>query len=223
MAKKRYGKSNLDILREIDAGKHPTQTKTTIGFSDVDKIRELVLKQKQDLGRKREIGETWIEDTPAGKIKCTQQDGYVTRIKEDVSAFSDGLRDIREFLNSLSNCSDPKCQTKQYSRADKKAIIRTKLCVSCLAAKEDILRATGKFHEYEVEKMQKNALSFFKDSDDYINEVVKELQNGRTVLGEGGTEEKIPPTPELAAAILYDYLEFKADALKQLEEGTYNE
>lgn len=203
---------NIDTIKQFLDGTHASQTKTSVYTGDIEKARRANAMSTEQLKIKRSVGDKWIETDVNGKEwEITQHEGYRTKISANHAHNT-----IREFLNKLQTCSNENCETVQYNRLDKKLIIKTGKCADCLAKYEDMLRVTGKFKEYEAEKLKHNATSFFKDSDQYIEELTNEIRNGRTIVGEGGTTEVIPGAADIADKMLADYLEFKEDVISQL-------
>lgn len=209
---------NINTIKEFLDGTHASQTKTLIYTGDIEKVRKANAISAEQAKIKRSVGDKWIEtDVNGREWEITQHEGYRTKISSN-----SGYDTIREYLNKLETCSNENCETKQYNRLDKRTILKTGKCADCLAKYEDILRVTGKFKEYETEKLKQNAKSFFHDSDQYITELINEIRNGRTIVGEGGTTEVIPGASDVADKMLNDYLEFKDDVIKQLELNESN-
>ena len=105
-----------------------------------------------EVEQKREVGEVWTDKD--GK-EWEQKDGFkINRSKMD---------DVREYLSKLNTCSGEKCETIQYSNADKKLIRKTGLCATCLAKLETALRVDGTYPFYEDYKISRNQLAYVRD------------------------------------------------------------
>ena len=107
---------------------------------------------EKEAEQKREVGETWVDSD--GK-EWEQKDGFkINKTKMD---------DVRAYLDKISNCASDKCETIKYSKADKKAIVKTGMCITCLAKFETQLRIDGTFPFYEDYKISRNQLAYIRD------------------------------------------------------------
>lgn len=157
-------------------GDHRLQTKTTVGFSDVEFDKEKV--------KEREIGEIWEEVNAEGKVNCwwEQKDGYRIRynVHPDVSERMDS---IRAYLRSFPNCQKETCTCLKPTHLDEKFRRLMGMCEDCLVTMETRLKIQGKFNEYALKKMRDNANSFFEQADKEVEVLKRELQN-ITVVGD---------------------------------------
>lgn len=105
-----------------------------------------------EVEQKREVGEVW-----------TDKDGKEWEQKEGFKINRSKMDDVREYLSKLNTCSSEKCDTIQYSNADKKLIRKTGLCATCLAKLETELRLDGTYPFYEDYKISRNQLAYVRD------------------------------------------------------------
>ena len=149
---------NVKAVREMLEGKHRTQTRTKIGFTDADVASEK--------SKRREVGETWEEKDSNGDVIAVweQKNGY--RVRSGVH--KEAVEEIREYLNSYPNCL-PNCRTKVYTKLDKRFRAKFGRCADCQFRIETKMKQEGKFKEYEREQMMRNAEAFFKQADKEID------------------------------------------------------
>ena len=198
---------NNRAVREMLAGTHKTQTNRTYGYS--------VKKSKI-----REVGETWIETSPAGiETRWEQCDGF--RIKTGANSVLD---EINKILHMPEEC--PKCGTKMYgeeTRLNKKFWTTQKSCFECVVKLETKLRAEGKFDEYSRKKLHANAESWFKDVDKEV-EVIKVAldQKLQYVQNKDGDLEEYDQANYKKKYLKYideQYERFKKETLTNLKHG----
>lgn len=106
----------------------------------------------EDTQEKKKVGDVW---TDSEGTTWEQKDGYrITQNKLD---------DVRQYLNSLRECSDSECKTKEYNKVDKKLIRKTGMCFDCLQRFEVKLRTDGTYPFYEDYKMTRNKITYAKE------------------------------------------------------------
>ncbi len=134
---------------------------------------------EKEAEKKREVGERWVDSE--GK-EWEQKEGYITNVTK--------MDDVREYLKKLTTCKGEDCKTIQYSSADKKLIVKTGLCATCLAKLETKLRDDGTFPFYEDYKITLNKLSYIRDLKQQYEENLKNLKDHFEIVNENGTISK---------------------------------
>lgn len=165
---------------------------------------------------KRNIGERWVDSD--GK-EWEQKEGY----RSTVSQFDD----LRQYLQKLTTCSSDNCETKKYSKADKKLIVKTGYCIVCLDKIERELKLDGTYPFYEDYKITLNKLGFIRDfkqkCEDSLNSIKKDFQ----IVGENGKIEnwswdididKVKNDLQSDIDNSYDAIELLLERRKLLEE-----
>lgn len=132
-----------------------------------------------EVEEKREVGERWVDKD--GK-EWEQKEGYKINITK--------MDDVREYLKQLTTCKGEDCKTIQYSNADKKLIVKTGLCITCLAKLELKLKEDGTYPFYEDYKITLNKLSYVRDLKEQYEDNLKNLKNHFEVVNENGTLTK---------------------------------
>ncbi len=132
-----------------------------------------------DTNKKREVGERW---TDAEGKEWEKKEGYVTNVTK--------MDDVRDYLKKLTTCKSENCKTIQYSSADKKLIVRTGLCATCLAKMESKLREDGTYPFYEDYKITLNKLSYVREIKDQYEDNFKNLKSHFEIVNENGTLSK---------------------------------
>jgi hypothetical protein len=97
------------------------------------------------------------------------------------------MDEVRAYLQKISNCSDEECKTIKYSSADKKLIVKTGLCATCLAKQETVLRTDGTWPFYEDYKMTLNKLGYVRDLKAQYEEALEGIKQQVEMVNENGT------------------------------------
>jgi hypothetical protein len=128
---------------------------------------------------KKEVGEIWVDEN-----------GNEWEQKEGFKINTTKLDDAREYLKKLTNCSSENCGTIQYSNADKKLIVRTGYCVTCMRQIEQSLREDGSWAFYEDYRITLNKLDFVRDTKSQLEEAFNSVTQQIEMLNEDGSFSK---------------------------------
>lgn len=128
---------------------------------------------------KREVGEIWVDEN-----------GNEWEQKEGFKINTTKMDDARAFLKKLTTCSSDDCETVPYSSADKKLIVRTGYCVSCMRKLEQSLRDDGSWAFYEDYRITLNKLDFVRDTKSQLEEAFSSVTQQIEMLNEDGTFSK---------------------------------
>lgn len=128
---------------------------------------------------KREVGEIWVDEN-----------GNEWEQKEGFKINTTKMDDARAFLKKLTTCSSNDCETVPYSSADKKLIVRTGYCVSCMRKLEQSLRDDGSWAFYEDYRITLNKLDFVRDTKSQLEEAFSSVSQQIEMLNEDGTFSK---------------------------------
>ena len=93
---------------------HPTRKKVIDTVFGRDDNTQKTFGYEGEESKKRTIGEIW---TDSSGVTWEQKDGFKTTVSK--------LDDVRQYLSSLKECKGTDCQTKIFSKIDKKVIIKT--------------------------------------------------------------------------------------------------
>jgi hypothetical protein len=158
---------NVQAIKQMLAGTHKFQTKTTVGFMPTGSIVT------------KKVGDRW---TDAEGIEWEQKDGYKIR----VSRFDE----LRSELNSFKNCRKETCTCVDPGRADMKMKVIHGMCLDCVIDMEHELRLEGKFEEYASNKLKHNALSWLRDAEQETNELAIAVQKAPEFVHVDGRVDK---------------------------------
>jgi len=125
---------------------------------------------------KYEVGAIWVD-----------ADGNEWEQKEGFKINTTKLDDAREYLKKLTTCSSENCGTIQYSNADKKLIVRTGYCVTCMRKIEQSLREDGSWAFYEDYRITLNKLDFVRDTKSQLEEAFNSVSQQIHMLNEDGS------------------------------------
>jgi hypothetical protein len=197
---------NIKAVKEMLAGTHRFQRKTTVGYE-----------KKQDT-KTRKVGEIWEETMPNGDIvEWEQKQGYRVKRRKITKI----LDKVREELNTYPNCYDncEKKKTAKYTTHDKKVRDVHGMCLDCLARYETYLKANGEFEEYERKRHLESAKAFFKDAE-VEKEIIKKALDSIEYVEEDGSKEvwKSENKQALLEKIDRDFEKLKNDILGPLQK-----
>jgi len=131
---------------------------------------------EKEADKKREVGEKWVDGEG---VEWEQKDGFRTNLTK--------MDKVREYLQKVSKCSSSECKTIKYSTADKKTIIKTTLCIDCLAKQETKLRVDGTYPFYEDYKITLNKLGYVRDLKAQYEEALEGIKQQVEMVNENGT------------------------------------
>jgi hypothetical protein len=123
----------------------------------------------------RKEGDVWTEKGKTWTIK--------NGIKKSVTKFDSVRKDILEPL------ACPECGKKMKHRNDSIMWRHHKKCFDCVIVFETELIRTGKFEEYEKNKIKANVETFIKDLSKYADEYLLESGNKSYVTEDGDVED----------------------------------
>ena len=133
---------------------------------------------EKETEQKREVGERWTDSD--GK-EWEQREGYKIAVGQ--------MDDVREYLKQLTTCKSDECKTSEYSRADKKMVIRTGYCVDCIQKLEQKLKDDGTYPFYEDYKITCNKIGWLRDYKQKIEDSLKFLTKDYQMVYENGHVE----------------------------------
>lgn len=205
---------NLDVVRKMYSGEHPTQTKTKVGWtSSIERPKEFVA---------RKVGDVWEETDYNGNTWVIRKIGETTysRVSKGYEATKDA-RDYIDYLDSFPKCY-PDCEkkeTKNYTRIDKQVRVAHGMCLDCLSRYETALKVKGEFEQYEREKKLKNLIDLFKSADKERDIAVKSLSDF-SITHETGAEEKwiFENKEQVEREFLEDYRNLKKIQLEPFKD-----
>jgi hypothetical protein len=131
---------------------------------------------EKETEQKREVGEKWVDK---GGVEWEQKEGFKTNLTK--------MDKVREYLQKISRCSSEDCKTIKYSTADKKAIVKTTLCIDCLAKQETKLKLDGTWDFYQDYKITLNKLGYVRDLKVQYEEALSSIKQQVEMVNENGT------------------------------------
>jgi len=141
----------------------------------------------------RKVGDKWIDEDGKEWVQC---EGYKARV------------DSNENLMETQRCI--KCGNIAISRADKKMMIYHRMCLNCVTEMETQLRIEGKWEEYEKTKVKENIRSFIKDTEQQVDEYIKNLSNSINFVNVANEE---------LASVDYEKWENNKDDIEELKSA----
>lgn len=145
---------NVKAIQQMLDGTHKFQTKKTVGFSDAE------FKGKQS--EHHEVGDVWEETDAHGNVFVLEQrEGF--RIRKTKN--SDVFQSIRDELHAFPNCRKDVCTCIGTHALDQKMRKIHGMCFDCVIEMEHELKKSGKYKEYEQNKIRENALAWLRDAE----------------------------------------------------------
>lgn len=191
---------NIKAIRQMLDGTHKTQTKKTVGFSDVKSSET-----------RREVGEVWTDENG---VEWEQRAGF--KIKKGK------LDEIRELLAKDRMPKDcPECKQPMTKRLDEKFWKLEKRCFDCQVSFEHNLRIEGKYEEYERDKVLRNAESWLVEAEKEAKDLAEVFRNPLTFAGADGSIEKWSggmTGEEVAEKIEKEFEMFKENFIEKLKQ-----
>jgi len=193
---------NNKAIRQMLEGTHRTQTRKTVGFSDVESSKQKNVKH--------EVGERW---TDANGVTWEQREGY--RVK-NVDR-SERIQSIREYLDKKQMC--PNCNEQMTKRLDAKYYNIHKMCMDCSIELEGKMRINGTWKEYERKRILENIKAWLKDAETEKEILKRQIANDSYVNGDGTLEKWELPynVEEQCKRIEEGFVKFKKELLTQYE------
>lgn len=186
---------NIDAIKKMLDGTHRTQTKTSVSLNTTD------------APVRREVGERWVDET--GK-EWEQRQGY----KISVTKALDVLAETR-MPEHCPKCSNP--MTKK--NLDEKFWRIHKMCFDCVIDMEHQLRIEGKYDEYERQKIRENAMSWLRDAEKDVEDLVSAYRYASFVNQDGSVEKWMGGlSPEdFEAKVRGEFSKFKTEFIDKLD------
>jgi hypothetical protein len=211
---------NIKAIQQMLDGTHKFQTKKTVGFSDADATAKR--------NERHDVGDVWEEtDTVTGiTYVIEQREGF--RIKKTKN--SEVLQSVREELRSFPNCQKETCTCMASSKThplDEKMRKIHGMCFDCVIEMEHELKKSGKYEEYERNKIRENALAWLATAEQDVK-LLRETytQAAKFVSNSDGVTEtwtsKMTPE-EFDATIQEQFNKFKENFLKQINGESQDE
>jgi hypothetical protein len=199
---------NVEAIQKMLDGTHRMQTRTTTGFSDTAKTAEK--------NQTHEVGDIWEEKNSEGRIIAIweQKKGY----RQKTSPNHDVFTEIKQYLNSYPNCYHEECKTKSKNRLDEKFKLTHGMCADCVFEFETKLKISGKWKDYEKERLLMNANAFFKNADTEMDQVYAYVSSDSSYANSDGTTEGWMGSKEAADKMIEEYKQLKDYVLEELSK-----
>jgi len=155
----------------------------------------------------RKVGDRW---TDSKGVMWEQREGYKSKVTK--------LDDIRNEINKYDKCPKEVCDVNQYNetRLDKKYKNIMGMCKKCSIAFENKLRTEKKWEEYEQNKIKQNVISYIKDKESELDDMIRAMDDFKTIRENGKIDRWTNVDPEqVKKDITDDFYKFKFELMKQ--------
>ena len=162
---------------------HPTRRKLVnmIQTGEYEKDTQISLSDVKET-TKRNVGDVWEEN---GVVWEQKSYGKVKQSK-----LSSELAKVRQYLQSQSECKKDDCETKKYSKSDKKLISKTGYCSLCLSRLEHQIKIDGLWEFYNQYKVYSNMAAYGTEVLQKWNQALDEVSNIHEYINDDGSVEK---------------------------------
>lgn len=192
---------NISAIRKMLDGTHRSQTKTSVSLNT------------SEAPIKREVGEKWVDET--GK-EWEQRQGYKISVTKALDLIAENRMPAQ-----CPKCSNP--MTKK--NLDEKMWNIHKICFDCVIDIEHQLRIEGKYNEYERQKIRENAMSWLRDAEKDVEDLVNAYRYASFVNQDGSVEKWTGglSAEEFEAKVRGEFDKFKTEFIDKLKGNKVNE
>ena len=192
---------SLDDVKKLLAGKHESQEKVQVGYTEEDTEKTL----------SRKVGDRWFDEDGN---EWEQRKGYKIKLGKEWQ------QELHEYLNTFQKCPKETCTFTMPKRLDQKMKAIHGMCFDCVVDMEHKIRLEGKWDEYEKRKVKENALAWLQEAERDKNAIASELSRVEFTNDFGDNEKWKTPLnkEELLAKIENEFEEFRNNFIKKLEE-----
>lgn len=192
---------SLDDVKKLLAGKHESQEKVQVGYTEEDTEKTL----------SRKVGDRWFDEDGN---EWEQRKGYKIKLGKEWQ------QELHEYLNTFQKCPKETCTCTMPKRLDQKMKAIHGMCFDCVVDMEHKIRLEGKWDEYEKRKVKENALAWLQEAERDKNAIASELSRVEFTNDFGDNEKWKTPLnkEELLAKIENEFEEFRNNFIKKLEE-----
>jgi hypothetical protein len=190
---------NINDVKKLLKGEHISQTSVQTGYTG---------EPEEHVSRK--VGDRWFDEDGN---EWEQKEGYKMKLGKEWQ------QDLHQYLHTFPNCPKETCTCTLPKKVDEKMKGIHGMCLDCVVSLEHTLRITGKWHEYEREKMKQNGLAWLAEAQkdkDMIAEVLSKAE----FVNEFGDVEKWDTgksKEELLEKIENEFQKFREDFIQKLE------
>jgi Rad3-related DNA helicase len=202
---------NVKAVQQMLDGTHKFQTNKTVGFIDAEDTA-----RRNEL---HEVGDVWEETTTQGTTYVVEQrEGF--RIRKTKN--SEILQTIRDEVRAFPNCRKDTCTCAGTHHLDQKMRKIHGMCFDCTIEMEHELRVTGKYEEYEQQKIRENAMAWLAAAERDVEMLKKTYTEASKFVtnGDGETENwEARMTPEeFEEQVQQQFNKFKEQFLEKLNK-----
>lgn len=208
---------NVKAVQQMLEGNHKFQTKKTMGFSDA--------KNTAKQNERHEIGDVWEEKDSISGITYVieQRDGF--RVKKTKN--SEVFQEVRDIIRSFPNCRKDVCTCNGTHRLDQKMQKIHGMCFDCTIEMEHELKKSGKYDEYEQQKIRENALAWLASAERDVVMLKQTYTQAAQFVSSGNGDvetwaEKMTPE-EFEETVQKQFDKFKEEFLNNLNKQTKKE
>ena len=192
---------SLDDVKKLLAGKHESQEKVQVGYTEEDKEKNL----------SRKVGDRWFDEDGN---EWEQRNGYKIKLGKEWQ------QELHQYLKSFPKCQKETCTCTMPKKLDEKMRRIHGMCFDCVIDMEHKIRLEGKWDEYEKRKVKENALAWLQEAERDKNAIASELSRIEFTNDFGDNEKWKTPfnKEEMLEKIEKEFEEFRNNFIKKLEE-----
>jgi len=200
-----FDKLTSEDIRKMVKGEHSSQNKIQVTVGDEYKPTIT-----------RNVGDKWTDEDGN---EWEQKQGYAVKLGKEWQ------QELHNDLHSFPKCPKETCTCTLPKRNDTKMRAIHGMCFDCVIDMEHKLRITGKFKEYEKEKLKRNAMAWL-DEAEKEKEILADTLSRLEFTNEFGDIEKWNThvnKEELLDKISQQFEQFKKEFLEKMETRNEND
>ena len=190
---------SIEDVKNLLSGKHESQNKLQFGYAPDEEPTVT-----------RKVGDKWKD---GDGNEWEQKEGYKVKLGKEWQ------QELHQYLNTFPNCRKEVCTCTMPKRLDEKMKTIHGMCFDCVIDMEHKIKLSGKWEEYEKEKIKKNAMAWLAEAERDKNLIAEELSKVEFANSFGDSEKWSPGVTkeQILQKIEEEFQKFREDFIQKLE------
>ena len=190
---------SIEDVKNLLSGKHESQNKLQFGYAPDEEPTVT-----------RKVGDKWKD---GDGNEWEQKEGYKVKLGKEWQ------QELHQYLNTFPNCRKDVCTCTMPKRLDEKMKTIHGMCFDCVIDMEHKIKLSGKWEEYEKEKIKKNAMAWLAEAERDKNLIAEELSKVEFANSFGDSEKWSSGVTkeQILQKIEEEFQKFREDFIQKLE------